>query len=255
MLRGSVWMCGLPAACTSPCERSSCVGTSSLGTTSAARKCAGWSGCSRALPDCCSSTGSQPISSSAPVHTNRSALRARAIRLGRAWIWCGSCSAVVATDTSTSGPPSSCTSAPHSGSQASTRSAACDGAANAHNAASNKRTDESRFIMGCPASIPVRAVRAEAHLVLQHELVVGGAEARLVARELQPHARELARVVVNHQRVLLRLEAVGAEQPGARAVLRRAGVEPFGARAHAPARHELIHRLHVGAVLRHAQIA
>ena len=32
MLRGSVCMCGLPAACTSPCERSSCVGTSSLCT-------------------------------------------------------------------------------------------------------------------------------------------------------------------------------------------------------------------------------
>jgi hypothetical protein len=51
-------------------------------------------GCTLALPDCCSSSGSQPISSSAPVQATRSALRARAIRLGLAWIWCGSWSAV-----------------------------------------------------------------------------------------------------------------------------------------------------------------
>ena len=49
-----------------------------------------------ALPASRSSTGSQPISSSAPVHTTRSARRICAIRLGRASIRCGSCKAVVA---------------------------------------------------------------------------------------------------------------------------------------------------------------
>ena len=75
MLRGSVWMCGLPAACTSPSARSSCVGTSSFRTYCAASKLPGLPGCTLALPDCCSSIGSQPISSSAPVQTTRSALR------------------------------------------------------------------------------------------------------------------------------------------------------------------------------------
>ena len=49
------------------------------------------------LPDSWISTGSQPISSSAPVATTRSALRARATRLGLASTRCTSCSAVVAT--------------------------------------------------------------------------------------------------------------------------------------------------------------
>ena len=57
---------------------------------------AGLSGRDLALPDCCRIIGSQPISSSAPSHTVMSAVRALAIRLGRAWIWCGSCAPVVA---------------------------------------------------------------------------------------------------------------------------------------------------------------
>ena len=49
--------------------------------------------------------------------------RSRAISDGRAWIWCGSWRALVATKTSTLSPPSSLASAPHSGSQANTSSA------------------------------------------------------------------------------------------------------------------------------------
>jgi len=47
-----------------------------------------------------------------------SALRARAIRLGRASMRCGSCSAVVALVTLILSPPISLASAAHSGSQA-----------------------------------------------------------------------------------------------------------------------------------------
>jgi hypothetical protein len=139
------------------------------------REIAGLPGCTLALPDCCSSTGSQPISSSAPVQTTRSALRARAIRLGLAWIWCGSWSAVVATETSTSLPPSSCASAPHSGSHAKTRNAACAGAtvsasSDARSATSDERSDA--WFLRRRRLIGVRAVRAEAHLVLHEPLRV-----------------------------------------------------------------------------------
>ena len=48
------------------------------------------------LADCWTIIGSQPISSSAPVQTVMSAERALEIRLGRAWIRCGSCTPVVA---------------------------------------------------------------------------------------------------------------------------------------------------------------
>ena len=81
----------------------------------------------RELPDSWMSTGSQPISSSAPVATSRSAVRARATRLGFASTRCTSCSAVVATYTFTLSPPSSVVSAPQSGVVASTLSAALAG--------------------------------------------------------------------------------------------------------------------------------
>ena len=50
-------------------------------------------GCTLRLPAVCISTGSQPVSSSAPVQITRSALRMCATRLGRASMRCGSCSA------------------------------------------------------------------------------------------------------------------------------------------------------------------
>ena len=84
-------------------------------------------GATFALPDCRSSIGSQPISSSAPVHTTRSAARTCAIRLGLASTTCTSCKADVATSTSTLSPASSCTSDAHSGSHAKTFIFACAG--------------------------------------------------------------------------------------------------------------------------------
>src|SRR5204862_1659122 len=177
----------------------------------------------------------------------RSALRARAIRLGLAWIWCGSCSALVATETSTSLPPSSWTSAPHSGSQAKTRSAACAGHASSTSGAAKRARRVLRCIMSCSCSakpsVAVRAVRAQAHLVLQEKLVVADAFARAILRELQAHARELAGIEVDHQRVLVRPEAVGDEHARVGTVVRRAGIEPLGAQPRTPARRELVDAL------------
>ena len=65
-------------------------------TKSAASKKPGWPAWILAFPDCDCTSGSHPTSSSAPVQTIRSALRARAIRLGRASMRWASCSAVVA---------------------------------------------------------------------------------------------------------------------------------------------------------------
>src|SRR5664279_5739073 len=257
MLRGSVWMCGLPAAWTSPCDRSRRLGTSSFFTKSAAAKLPGWPGCTFALPDCCSSTGSQPISSSAPVQTTRSAFRVRAIRLGLAWIWCGSCKALVATDTSTRLPPSCCASAPHSGSQAKTCSAACAGMDSSASGAPSRVRNRNRWFMICSEgrSVAVRAVRAQAHLVLKEQLVVGHALTRLIARELQADARELARAEVEHHRVLARLVVARREEAGVDAVVRRPRGEPLGAQADPPVRHELVDALHIPAGLHGAVVA
>jgi hypothetical protein len=76
-------------------------------------------------------------------------------------------------------------------------------------------------------SVRVRAVRAEAHLVLHEPLRVGAAFARAVARQLDAHARELARVEVEHQRVLARAIGRQRDQAVVRAVVGRARVEPF----------------------------
>src|SRR5713226_4555646 len=122
-------MCGLPDAWISPSERSMTFGTSSLTTYCEASMYPGDPGCMRSLPDCVSNSGSQPISSSAPEQIIRSALRARARRLGRASIRCGSCNAVVAVYTDTLSPPSSSVSAPHSGSHARTLCIAAAGSA------------------------------------------------------------------------------------------------------------------------------
>ena len=51
-------------------------------STGAASKYPGLPGCTFGFPACCSTSGSQPTSSSAPVDTTRSAVRARAMRLG-----------------------------------------------------------------------------------------------------------------------------------------------------------------------------
>ena len=90
-----------------------------------ASKLPGAPGASLGFADCWSSTGSQPTSSSMPVQTSRSALRMRAIRLGRASMRCGSCKAVVVDVTLSLSPPSSVASDAHSGSQATTLRAAC----------------------------------------------------------------------------------------------------------------------------------
>src|SRR6267143_845001 len=242
-------MCGLPAGWISPSARSMTFGISSLTTYCDASRKPGEPGWMRSLPDCVSSNGSQPISSSEPEHTSRSALRMRAIKLGRDSMRCGSCRAVVAEKTATLSPPSSCASAPHSGSQAKTFSAAPAGHASI--AIPNARSNLRRVFM-CTASELVRAVRAQAHDVLEKELVVGLVEPRVVARELQPDAAELARVPVDHRRVALRVVATedreirraqraGIHQPDAR----RARIKPVVAVAEAPLRQELVHALQI----------
>src|SRR6267143_1966306 len=246
-------MCGFPEGWISPSARSITFGISSLTTYCDASRYPGDPGWMRSLPDCVSSKGRQPISSSEPEHTTRSALRMRAIKLGRASIRCGSCSAVVAEKTATLSLPSSCASAPHSGSQAKTFSAAPAGHASI--AVPNARSNLRRFFM-CIALEPVRAVRAEAHDVLEKELVVGLVKARVIARELQPDAAELARVPVDHRRVALRpvglqdREIRRAQRTGIhQSDVRRARIKPVVAVAEAPLRQELIHALQIPARL------
>src|SRR6266403_1511459 len=242
-------MCGFPEGWISPSARSITFGISSLTTYCDASRKPGEPGWMRSLPDCVSSNGSQPTSSSEPEHTTRSALRMRAIRLGRASMRCGSCSAVVAEKTETLSPPSSCASAPHSGSQAKTFSAAPAG--HASMAVPNARSNLRRVFM-CIASELVRAVRAQAHDVLEKELVVGLVEARVIARELQPDAAELARVPVHHHRVALRVvtaedreirraQRAGVDEPD----VRGARIKPVIAVAEAPLRQELVHALQI----------
>src|SRR6267143_6278889 len=246
-------MCGFPEGWISPSARSMTFGISSLTTYCDASRKPGEPGWMRSLPDCVSSNGSQPTSSSEPEHTTRSALRMRAIRLGRASMRCGSCRAVVAEKTATSSPTSSCASAPHSGSQAKTFRAAAAGHASstAPNAARN-----SRIVFMSIASELVRAMRAQAYDVLEKELVVGLVEPRVVPRELEPDAAELARIPVHHHRVALRVVAAEdreirrAQRSGLhQSDARRTRIKPVIAVADPPLRQELVHALQIPARL------
>src|SRR5713101_4750939 len=134
----------------------------------------------RGLPLWVSSSGIQPISSSEPEQTNRSAERIRAMRLGRASIRCASCSAVVAEYTDTLSPPSSCERAPHSGSQAKTLSAATAGST--ANAEPSATVNLRIAFMFAPLEF-VGAVRAQTHDVLEKYLMVGHVAAGFVARD------------------------------------------------------------------------
>src|SRR6266850_6989412 len=95
-------------------------------------------------------------------------------------------------------PASSCVSAPHSGSQTKTLSAAAAGSAIA--AALNATTNLRIVFMFVTLEF-VGAVGAETHDVLEEYLVVGRIRARFVLRELQPDAAELARAPVDHHRL------------------------------------------------------
>src|SRR5690349_9377900 len=181
----------------SPRARSMTFGISSFATYCEASKLPGLPSWILLFPLCVSNRGIQPISSSEPEQISRSAERMRAIRLGRASIRCGSCSAVVAEYTDTLSPPSSCARAPHSGSQAKTLSAATAGSATAAPSA----TRSFRIVFMFVTSEFVGAMRAQAHDVLEEHLVVGRIRARLVLRVLEPDAAELARAPIQHDRV------------------------------------------------------
>src|SRR4051812_14120453 len=101
---------------------------------------------------------------------------------------------------------------------------------------------------------PMRAVGAEADDVLEEDLVVGLAQARVVARELQADAAELARAPIDHHGLPLRVVAAEDREIRRRARAgidqaerRRAGIELVIAVAGAPLRNELIHALQVPA--------
>src|SRR5210317_1670762 len=142
----------------------------------------GLPGCIPGLPARRSSSGSQPISRSAPVQIRRSALRAPAMRLGRACSMCGSWKAVVASVISTLSPASSSMSAAHSGSQLKTFSALAD---------TGRYSTRSTAIIRVMTVLLelVRAVRADAHDVLQVPDAVGFLE-NLVVGVLQAKAAE-----------------------------------------------------------------
>src|SRR5882672_1972028 len=205
----------------------------------------------RSLPDCVSSSGSQPTSSSEPEQITRFASRMRAIRLGRASMRCGSERAVMADTTDSLSPPSSCASAAHSGSQAKTLSAASAGSGTQSSARNRLR----RIFMCVPLE-PVRAVRAKADDVLEKNLVVGLVLARVVARELQADAAELTWIPVDHRRMALRVVRIeGREIRGAqRTRVHQAGAGRSGAQLvvavpGAPLRQELVDTLQVPARL------
>src|SRR6266849_3316930 len=222
----------------SPSARSITFGISSLVTNCDASMNPGEPGWMRSLPDCVSNKGSQPISSSEPEQITRSALRIREIRLGRASMRCASWRAVIAENTDSLSPPSSCASAAHSGSQAKTLSAAAAGHARS---AAPSEAKILRTIFMWFASELVRAMRAKTHDVLEEYLVIRLAVPRVVARELQPDAAELARVPVDHggvprgvvaaeDRKVGRAARTRVDQPDAGA----AGAEPVVPIAHAP---------------------
>src|SRR5471032_3119012 len=113
----------------SPSERSITFGISSFSTNWDASRYPAEPGWIFEFPDCVSSNGSHPTSSSDPEHTTRSAERTRAMRLGLASRRCGSCSAVVAEYTLILSPPISFAREPHSGSHTNTLTAAIAGSA------------------------------------------------------------------------------------------------------------------------------
>src|SRR5437588_458931 len=107
----------------------------------------------------------------------------------------------------------------------------------------------------CLSSERVRAMRAQADDVLEEDLVVGLAHARVIARVLQANAAEFTRAPIDHQGVLLRLIAgedreVRRREAGSRRVdADGTGVEPVVAIARAPRRQELIDALRIPARL------
>src|SRR5262245_18426731 len=88
-------------------------------------------------------------------------------------------------------------------------------------AAPNKTNERKSFLI----SEPVCAVRAETEDVLQQNLAIGDALARLVLRDLQSEAAELAQAPVDHQGVAARAvvgqlqRQVGDDVGGYRAVV------------------------------------
>src|SRR6185436_5226476 len=148
-------------------------------------------------------------------------------------------------------------SAAHSGRQAKTFNAANTGEHASINAAAPVNASHLMsvsFQIGCAqargmfeplraGSELVRAVRAETHDVLQEDLVIGFVEPGLVARELQPEARELRRREVDHRGgplgiVWLQKRKIGRGQRSTE--IRDAAVKFLVAQAPPPARHELI---------------
>ena len=96
---------GFPLGWMSPRLRSMTSGRSRIGMWSAAMMCPGCPGWTWRRAPRCISTGSHPLSSSAPEQNRTSARRTLAIRLGRARTWWASCPPCVAEWTMTSPPP------------------------------------------------------------------------------------------------------------------------------------------------------
>src|SRR5512135_1140213 len=147
-------------------------------------------------------------------------------------------------------PASCCVSAAHSGSQANTLSAAWTLLLS-----SNKKSRPNILCMIFPfelcGSILVRAMRAHAHDVLHEDLVVRHALPRVVVRQLQPYARELAGVVIRHPGEARRVEGVAGDDIAGvqRAYRCGARIEAVVTQTGAPGWHELIHALHIPAAL------
>src|SRR5688572_26431998 len=141
-----------------------------------------------------------------------SAFRVRAIRLGRASMRCGFWVAVVAALTFRRSPPISLASDAHSGSQATTLSAARAGMPKPIMKSSRTR----RHVGGAArraglfmaiSSEAVSTMRTEAHDVLQVDLPIGDRRVAAVGGELQAKPAEFGQRVVDHRG--------GARRPGA----------------------------------------
>src|SRR5581483_3369138 len=219
----------------SPSERSSLDGFSRVVIWSEARKYPGPE-LTFGLPAWRINCGSQPTSRSAPVQTTRSARRTLAMRLGLASMTCTSCSALVPTSIEIASPASSCSSEPHSGSQANAANACARGATQTRSAARIK----IYFFMSTACSEFVRAVRAEGDVVLQEQHVVDEAARDFVAAQLQTEEAELAVAPGEFHAVAHRVEAAAVRIAGP-------GPELVVAVAEVPSATQAIHGFEVGA--------
>ena len=239
MLRGSVWMCGLPAACTSPCEP---VEHGRHLELARSRRYRGDCQLPQLRPDCptAAAARSQPdFELGVGAYQRCGVARARSDQGRTASLVQDRLQAVGGTATSGSAPPSACAST-HSGSQASTRSLArwLGRPRRAAAPLQSQGLESDRHRHAPRASVAVRAIARQTHLVLNK--TTGGQPAPTRARRRQncSRRRETRWAMVEHRALFLRGRQPSA--PSKRDRPTRRG-RPFDCAGQPPAQHELVH--------------